>query len=427
MIPGLAVFAVAIVLYGALALRLGRWSISMPMTFVAIGFLLGPGGIDLLDISPGAESVRALTELTLALLLFADASTLHLLQVRDDALLPLRLLTIGLLLTIVLGTVVALGLLPVETLALAGLLGAILAPTDAALGLPIFNNAKVPARIRRALNVESGLNDGIATPFVALLLSFAVASEEHAPANWLVMALIEIGIGVLVGTTAGVLGGRLLIGARRRCWTSGGSEQLAILGIALAAYFGASALHGNGFIAAFVGGLVFGASTYPQFTTPTEFTETLGTVLSLLVWVIFGAVLLPVAFRYTADWRPVAYAILSLTVVRMLPVALALIGTRLRPDTVAVMGWFGPRGLASVVFTLLALDQLQSAGQPIEILVSVATWTIGASVLAHGLSAQPISAWYARRLKAAGSRSPELVDVPEVSERHTILGGPLRN
>ncbi|MGZ3666336.1 MAG: cation:proton antiporter domain-containing protein, partial [Ktedonobacterales bacterium] len=195
----------------------------------------------------------------------------------------------------------------------------------------------------------------------------------------------------------------------------------------LAAYFGASALHGNGFIAAFVGGLVFGASTYPQFTTPTEFTETLGTVLSLLVWVIFGAVLLPVAFRYTADWRPVAYAILSLTVVRMLPVALALIGTRLRPDTVAVMGWFGPRGLASVVFTLLALDQLQSAGQPIEILVSVATWTIGASVLAHGLSAQPISAWYARRLKAAGSRSPELVDVPEVSERHTILGGPLRN
>jgi sodium/hydrogen antiporter len=424
---GLAVLAGVIVLYGAVALRLGRWSVSMPIIFVAVGYLLGSGGIGLLAIAPTAESIRTLAELTLAVLLFADASTLHLQQVRKDARLPLRLLTVGLVLTIGVGTVVGLGLLPAEGLALAALLGAILAPTDAALGLPIFNNAKVPVRIRRALNVESGLNDGIATPFVALFLSFAVASEGHAQSNWLVGALAEIGIGVVVGIIAGALSGWLMTQTARRGWTSGGTEQIAILGAALMAYFAAVALQGNGFIAAFIGGLVFGAATHPRFVEQTEFTETVGTVLSLLVWVLFGAVLLPLVFQFTTDWRPIAYALLSLTLVRMLPVALALVGTRLRADTVAVMGWFGPRGLASVVFTLLAFDELQSAGRPVETLVAVAGWTIAASVLVHGLSAQPIAAWYARRLKAAGGEPVELVDVPEVPERHAILGGPLRD
>jgi sodium/hydrogen antiporter len=426
MSAGLAIAAAVVVLYGALAVWLGRWSVSMPMTFVAVGYLLGPGGVGLLIVAPKAESLRGITELTLALLLFADASTLHLRQVREDALLPMRLLSIGLLLTIGLGTVVALGLLPTEGLALAGLLGAMLAPTDAALGLPLFNNASVPVRMRRALNVESGLNDGIATPFVALFLSFAAASEETGQAHWLVAALTAIGVGVVVGIIAGTLGGQLLLRTTRLGWTSGGSEQIAILAIGVTAYLGSVALGGNGFIAAFVGGLLFGAATHPRFIEPTAFTETAGTLLSLLVWTAFGAVLLPLAFEYTGDWRPIAYAALSLTVVRMVPVALALLGTHLRPDTVAVMGWFGPRGLASVVFTLLAYDQLEHANRSVETLLSVAGWTIAASVLAHGLSAQPIAVWYARRLKLARGASVELVDVPDVPERHIILGGPLR-
>jgi NhaP-type Na+/H+ or K+/H+ antiporter len=425
MVVSLAVLAAAVVLYGALALRLGQWSISLPMTFVVVGYLLGPGGSGLFAISPTAAAVQALTELTLALVLFADASTLPLRQVRDDARLPLRLLTIGLLLAIGVGTVVALGVLPGESLAFAGLLGAVLAPTDAALGLPLFNNAHVPVRIRRALNVESGLNDGIATPFVALFLSFAAASEGQGHHDhWLIAALLEIGLGVLVGTIAGVLGGQLLRRTTRRGWTSHGSEQIAILGIAVVAYLGAVAVHGNGFIAAFVGGLAFGAATHPRFLAPTDFTETLGTVLSLVVWVLFGSVLLPLGVRYMTDWRPILYAILSLTVVRMLPVAVALVGTRLRPDTIVVMGWFGPRGLASVVFTLLAFDQLQRAGQPTDNLLAVATVTIAASVLAHGLSAQPIAAWYARRLSAAGGRPIELIEVPELPARHSLLDGP---
>jgi NhaP-type Na+/H+ or K+/H+ antiporter len=215
----------------------------------------------------------------------------------------------------------------------------------------------------------------------------------------------------------------------RRGWTSGGSEQIAILGLGLTAYFAAVAIHGNGFIAAFSGGLVFGAATRNQFATPTEFTETFSTFLSLLVWGVFGAVLVTEALRVTSDWRPIVYAALSLTLVRMLPVALALVGARLRRDTVALMGWFGLRGLASVVFTLLAIVQFQAAGRPVNTLVAVATWTILLSVVAHGLSAQPLSAWYARRLQArvattAGGKQveiEELAELPELRLRHATI------
>lgn len=427
MTAGLAILAALIVLYAALANKLSRWSITMPMVFVVIGVVLGSGGTDLLPISPEAEPMKALTEITLALLLFADASTLKLRDVRGDAALPARLLTIGLLLTIVAGAGVALLLAPQEGVAFACLLGAILAPTDAALGLPIFNNPRVPVRIRRALNIESGLNDGIATPFVLLFLAFATASlEGQASATWLTHALVEIALALLAAIVVGVLGGWLLSLAARRGWTGGVPEQLAVLGLAMAAYFGALAIGGNGFIAAFAGGIVFRATSRDQLVESTEFTETLGSFLSLLVWGIFGAVLVTTVLPSTTSWRPILYAVLSLTAIRMIPVALALTGTRLRADTVALMGWFGPRGLASVVFTLLALESFREAEKPVETLVAAATWTILLSVLAHGLSATPLSAWYARRLEAAEGPIEELADVPELRERRKVLAGPPR-
>ena len=291
---GLALLAVLIVLYSGLALWLGRWSISMPIVFVAAGFVLGPGGTDILPLSPETEGVKQLTELTLALLLFADASTLNLRQVRDDAQLPLRLLTIGTLLTIALGTVLGLGLLPGEGLALAALLGAILAPTDAALGLPLFNNPQVPVRIRRALNVESGLNDGIATPFVTLFLAFAVATRGARRGRLAdARRWSRSRSAVLVGAAAGALGGWFLAQAARRGWTSGGRRRAAgdprpgprrLLRRAGAAR---QRLHRRLRSAA-------SRSAPPRggrFAEPTEFTETASTLLSLLVWGIFGAVL----------------------------------------------------------------------------------------------------------------------------------------
>jgi len=424
MLQGIALFGIIIVLYGALAGRLGRWSITAPMIFVAAGFVLGPGGLNLHQVTPRTEGIKELTEITLALLLFADASTLSFRQVRDDAMIPLRLLTIGIVLTIALGAVTALGLLPGEGLAFAALLGAILAPTDAALGLPIFNNPAVPVRIRRALNVESGLNDGIATPFVTLFIAFAAAAEANSRSGgWLSTALLEIGIAVAVGIGAGAIGGWLFSQAARRQWTNGGALQIGVLGLSLAAYFGSIALHGNGFIAAFIGGIAFGAIMKHQAVELTESTESLGTFLSILVWGTFGALFLPLAFQATTSWRPILYAVLSLTVIRMAPVALALRGVGFRRDTVALMGWFGPRGLASVVFTLMAFLEFEQAGRPIDTLAAVATWTILLSVLLHGLSAVPLSAWYARRLASAGQPLEETAAVPEPPGRRTLLEG----
>ena len=417
MTTGIAVFTICVVVYAALASKLARWSITMPMVFVAIGFLLGPLGTGLLVPALEGASVKEFTEVTLALLLFADASTLTFGQVLDDAGLSGRLLVIGLPLTILLGAVAALLLLPGEGLAFACLLAAMLAPTDAALGLPIFNNPLVPARIRRALNIESGLNDGIATPFVLFFLAFAVATEEtQAPSGWWRMALTEIVLAVLVGAAVGLIGGWLLRQASRRGWATDGSEQIAILGLALTAYFSSVALGGNGFIAAFVGGIAFRAATRDQLMEPTEFTETLGTSLSLLVWTIFGAVLVSLLFSSPFAWQPLLYAVLSLTVVRMVPVALAMTGAGLRRDTVGIMGWFGPRGLASVVFTLIALEDFQNAGRAADTLILAAAWTILLSVMLHGITAVPLSSWYAARLAAAEPPPAELDELPGVAE-----------
>ncbi|MFN8468184.1 MAG: sodium:proton antiporter [Caldilineaceae bacterium] len=420
---GIAILALLIALYAAVADRIGRWSITMPMVFVIAGFVLGPGVTNLLPLSPNSETVKTLTEITLAVLLFADASTLQLSEVRKDAGLPARLLAIGLPLTIVCGAATAYFLQPQEGWAFACLLGTILAPTDAALGLPIFNNPRVPVRIRRALNVESGLNDGIATPFVLLFLALAAATDSQQQGHWVLNAVEEIVLAGVAGSVVGFLGSWVLTQTTRRGWSSEGSERLGIFALALAAYFVSLAIGGNGFIAAFVGGIVFRHASHEQFVEPTEFTETLGTFLSLVVWAIFGAVLVADAFRLTQDWRPIAYAIASLTLVRMLPVGLAMIGTGLRRDTVGLMGWFGPRGLASVVFTLLALARFQELNQPVDILLAAATWTILLSVMAHGLSAAPLSIWYSRRLERAGRPLAETAEMPELYQRRQALEG----
>jgi sodium/hydrogen antiporter len=419
---GLAVFAILLAVYGGIGILLGRWSITMPLVFVIIGVISGPYGLGLLPIKPGDEAVRTLTELTLALLLFADASTIDFGRLRHDAHLPSRLLGIGLPLTMALGALVAWWLFPAQGLGFALLVGAILAPTDAALGLPIFTNPNVPVRVRRALNVESGLNDGLATPFVTLFIALAVAEEGTASTQgWLVSALTQVVVAVVVGVLVGAIGGKLLEAAHQRKWTYGAPLQFAVLALALTAYLGSGAFGGNGFVAAFVAGIAFGAVTRSRLAESADYTETTGTLLSLFVWTIFGAMFVVPAALLVFDWRAVGYALLSLTLIRILPVALSLLGLRFRRDTVGLMGWFGPRGLASVIFGLMAVDSLTEASQEAGLLASVVTWTILLSVLAHGLSAQPLAAWYARRLKSAPADAPELVDVPEIRVRSDVL------
>lgn len=418
---GVSIFLVLVVLYCVIGLWLGRFSITMPMVFIVIGLALGSYGLGILPINPEAEAAKLLTELTLGLLLFADASTLNYSRVRKDAHLPGRLLLIGMPLTMFLGGIVIRFLVPGIPWGFAFLLGAILAPTDAALGLPIFNNPKVPVRIRRALNVESGLNDGIATPFVTFFLALAIAEEQSANGNLLGSALSQIVLACLIGAGMGLIGGRFFSYAARQNWMSTGTKQLGILGLALLAYFGSVSLGGNGFIAAFIGGIVFGYAVKSEMGEAVEYVETTGTFMSLLVWTIFGAApIIPLIFQQS-DWRIWLYALLSLTVIRMIPVAIAMLGLGLRRDTVGLMGWFGPRGLASVVFMLLALEELKEATHAANILVETAGLTILLSVMLHGLTAQPLANWYARRLAQAAPDIPELEAAPEPRTRSPLL------
>jgi len=420
---GLSIFFILVILYTLFAARFDRISITMPMIFVTFGVLLGPYGYGLFQSTVEWLTIERFVEVTLVLLLFADASTLSIHQVSEDSLLPARLLLIGMPLTVVLGGLVALLLFPGEKLGFALLLGTILAPTDAALGWPIFTNEKVPLRIRRALIVESGLNDGIATPFVTLFTSLAVAESLSTQGSFLIPALLQIAIAISVAMFVGLGGGWLFARAVKQGWTSHLAEQIGGVALALAAYSTSVTFGGNGFIAAFVSGLLFGYSTRGQVHAGSEYPETTGTLFSLLVWTIFGAYAVGPALQ---AFNPLVliFAIFALTLVRMIPVALAVIGLKFRGDTLLLMGWFGPRGLASVVFTLIAMESFHEADMQVELLVGMAVWTILLSVFLHGLTAVPLANWYANRLQRTAVDSPELKKIAEIkTHRRKLAGG----
>jgi NhaP-type Na+/H+ or K+/H+ antiporter len=402
---GLTVLTVVVIGYTLVASRLDRWWVTAPMVFVAAGTILGPAVLDLLPLPLSTGTILTITELTLAVLLFSDASTVRLRDVEGDATLPARLLFVGLPLTIAAGALVAHLLLPGVGWAMAALVATILAPTDVALGLAVVTNRAVPVRIRRALNVESGLNDGIATPFVTLFVAIVASEESIGDRAWGLEALKEIGLALVAAAIVGYVGGRLLALAKSAGWTSPVSEQIAILALALLAYQGSVEIGGNGFVAAFAGGLLFGAVTRGRLESAGRFTETIGLAASFVVWLIFGALFVGGLLTRELSAQPVIYAIISLTAIRMVPVAIALTGKHLLPLTLAFMGWFGPRGLASVVFTLIALREFDHSGTA-DNLVEAATWTILLSVVLHGISASPMASRYGAAVARAG-------DVPE--------------
>ena len=418
---GLTTLAVVVVAYTLVASKLDRWWITGPMVFAGAGAILGPGGLDVLPLSLTSESVLIITELTLALLLFSDASTVRLRDVEGDAGLPRRLLFIGLPLTVIVGALLAYLMFPEIGWAAAALIATILAPTDVALGLSVVTNKAVPVRIRRALNVESGLNDGLATPLVTLFIAIVVAEEDLADTAWGLESLKQIGLAIVAAVVVGYLGGKLLAFANERRWTSEVFDQIAILALALLAYQGSVTIGGNGFIAAFAGGILFGAATRQRLAEPVQFAERIGLSGSFLVWSIFGALFVGSLLTHDFSVQPILYAILSLTVIRMVPVAIALIGTHLRTTTLAFMGWFGPRGLASVVFTLLALEELEP-GDSSGLLLQTVTWTILLSVILHGISASPLAARYGASIAKAGD-IPEKAPAGEPHIRLRDLGG----
>jgi NhaP-type Na+/H+ or K+/H+ antiporter len=383
------------------------------MVFVIIGALTGAHALGWITLSLTASQTELFIEATLALLLFADAATLSFRDVELDAALPGRLLGIGMPLIILMGALVAYLLAPGEGLGFAFLVAVILAPTDAALGLPIFNNPRVPVRIRRALNVESGLNDGIATPLVTLFIALTLEEAGTMGGHWLISALSEIAIGLVVGVALGWAGGRLFSLALEKDWTTEAARQIGNPALALLIFVGVKQLGGNGFVAVFVAGILFGHFTRHLLREATEFTEVVGTIFSLFVWTIFGSTLV-IPLLQNFNLIAFIYALFSLTLVRILPVAISMIGKRLRSDTVLMMGWLGPRGLASVVFMILAYESAHETQASPDLLLAMAGWTIFLSVMLHGLSALPLANWYANRLSASNAGIPELADVAEL-------------
>ena len=385
--------AVILLAFAAVSRRIeGTW-ITAPMFFTAAGLVVGVDALGIVDPEAEGLEIEAVAEATLAVVLFSDASRIDLTVLRKTLHIPARLLGIGLPLTILAGFAVA--LLVIQELAWpeALLIAIILAPTDAALGQVVVTSKRLPVRIRQSLNVEAGLNDGICVPLFLIALAIALAQEDaigHGHAAQLVFE--KIGYGVLIGVLAGAVCAAVVVHGTARRFVDDTWLQVVPLAGALLAFTLAEAIGGSGFIAAFVGGAAFGGMRRHRGGNVSHLIEQTGAILAAVTFVLFGAVLLGPAIR-DLTWQIALYAVLSLTAIRMLPVATSMLGTGLRRPTVAFLGWFGPRGAASIVFALLVLE---GESLPHEsAILATAFVTVGLSVLAHGATAAPLARRYA--------------------------------
>lgn len=394
-----AMLAAFLLIYSAVAARIERSWVSGPIVFTAVGFLLGPDGLGVLRINISGEGLRLLAELTLAMVLFTDAANADFGIVRRNLGLPERLLFVGLPLTIVFGFLIAAIVFPALGPLEVALLAAMLAPTDAALGKPVVVNRRVPAVMREALNLESGLNDGICVPIVVLLLGLAVGTQvEGGTIAHVARVVVEaIGIGLIVGLALTWLTILMLRFAERQGWIGEHWVEIPIVALAAACFAAAQAAGGSGFIACFVGGLLLSALGARPKRELLRGAEHMGEALALLTWVVFGGIVVArMIDRVT--WHALLYAVLSLTVIRMLPVFLCLIGTQTSTADKLFIGWFGPRGLATIVFAVLVFDEKLPGNDTIML---AAGWTVLLSVIAHGVTANPL-------VKQLGQRSADL-------------------
>jgi len=404
MIPVL-IFFLVIFGYALVSRRLETTFITAPIVFTVAGMLMFPKLPAILEMGFNANIFLRLAEIGLVLLLFTDASRTDFKLLRTVGNLPMRLLSGGMLLTILLGAIAARLVFPGLSVWEAGILGAILAPTDAGLGQVIVNSPHVPTRIRQALNVEAGLNDGLSVPFLLFFMALAAAKTEGRAASLATFVWEQLGYGLVVGATIGLVGGWLMGWARRREWVAESFRQVGVVALPLLCLLVSEMVGASMFIAAFVAGLTVQVGFKDAGAHSVEFTEEWGQVFNLSVFFLFGVLVLRDWPQYT--WSVLLYAVLSLTVVRMIPVAVALMGTGLSPATVMFMGWFGPRGLASIVLGLVYLEQgMYLPGEHTTQMAVIVT--VALSIFAHGLSAVPGIALYQRKLGRLAPNAPEL-------------------
>lgn len=390
----LIVIAFCIVFYGAVSGVLSKSVISAPMVFMLAGLIAGQAGFGIFHLDIDSRVLEGFGELTLGLILFSDAASTNSRNLLRENRIPKRLLLIALPLAILIGTLLAIWIFPNLSWQEAALIAAILAPTDAALGYAVVTSRHVPERIRQGILVESGLNDGLALPAVLLFAALAYSAmegEARGLGYWLGFAAQQIVVGAIVGAMIGVALGKLVHHADGKGWISHDFRNLTSIGVAVLTLFCAHLAGGNGFIAAFVGGLLFGGFCSKRAGSLTNFVEEEGQLFSLVIFFFFGAVLLPAALENFTVFC-VLYALLSLTLIRMAPTALSLVGLKLKWPSVAFIGWFGPRGLASVLFLLIAVEQ-EEMGRLSEV-EAVVYVTVFLSVILHGASAFPLARLY---------------------------------
>ena len=390
--------------YSLVSRRLEKTVITAPILFTAAGILLALAGLSIHELDIEREGLLKLAEVGLVMLLFTDATHINLKKLKSREMLPLRLLSIGMLLTILLGAIAARLVFPSISLWEAGILAAILAPTDAGLGQVIVQSPRVPDRIREALDVEAGLNDGLSVPFLMFFIAVSQIGTEGSHQVLLRYIYEQLGMGGMVGLSTGLIGGLLLGIARRREWMDESVQQLGLVAIPVLSMLACKPVGGSMFIAAYVAGLSVQAGFRDASRHSLEFTEGWGQLLDYLVFFLFGLL----ATFALKQFSPVhiVYAVLSLTIVRMAPVAIALIGSRLSSASVMFMGWFGPRGLASIVLGLVYLEE--EARLPGEGTIRLAVMaTVMLSIFVHGLSAMPGIEFYARRVASLPASAPE--------------------
>ena len=398
MYENVAVLVVFAFIFSVVAGRIERSTITGPMVFIAFGVIAGPVGLGFLNLEVTNVELRVVADLTLALVLFIDAANADLSTVRSHALIPERMLLIGLPLCIILGVGVGMVVFPDVSLFELCILATMLAATDAALGKGVVTNKAVPARIREGLNMESGLNDGLCVPVLLVFLALATGSAGDSGSSVLALKLVaqEIGIGLGVAVVFSLVGVKLISICVQRDWFTDVWIQIPVVTLALACFATAQTLHGSGYIAAFVGGLLFGHFAKEHTHELVMAGEGIAELLAMLTWVAFGEAVVGQSWAgMTLD--VVIYSLLSLTLIRMLPNVIALTGTGEKLETKLFLAWFGPRGLASIVFCIIVIN----ADLPSEsVLVSTVVCTVTLCVIAHGLTANAWAKGIARRLKS---------------------------
>jgi NhaP-type Na+/H+ or K+/H+ antiporter len=406
--------SLCILLFALISKRIQTTFITPPMIFVLFGVLLSKSVLGVFELDPESSIIHTIAEITLVLVLFTDASRIDLKLLKKDHSIPVRLLVKGLPLTIILGTLAAMVVFDTFSFWECAVLAAILAPTDAALGQAVVSSPKVPVRIRQSLNVESGLNDGIALPVVMITVFLASISTDHPSGNnWISFVAHQLILGPAVGIFTGYFGGRILSSLSHKGWVTHSFQDLSSLGFAILSFSLAEQIGGNGFISAFCAGLTLGNSSRHICTCLYEFAEAEGQLLTLFSFMLFGSVLIiPALGLINADI--IIYSLLSLTVIRMLPVMISLLGKKLKPSTVLFLGWFGPRGLASILFGLLVLEQSHLVNE--HVIFNTMIVTVFLSVFAHGITANPLSEAYSNLdfIKSKNKAHHENTDVSEM-------------